>query len=78
MCVGGAKVKLCQTKMETQSCKYGFICWCTFSQFKGVKLNFYCQIIFRRVTYGVVHNWLQWFIVVVMQKREQQGKEERK
>ena len=23
---GGAKVKFCQTKMETQSCKYGFIC----------------------------------------------------
>ena len=22
---GGAKVKFCQTKMETQSCKYGFI-----------------------------------------------------
>ena len=24
--VGGAKVKVCQTKMETWSCKYGFIC----------------------------------------------------
>ena len=25
MCEGSAKVKFCQTKMETRSCKYGFI-----------------------------------------------------
>ena len=54
----GLRKKFCLTKMETQSCKYGFICWHIFCQFKGVKLNFYCWIVFRRVTYGVVHNWL--------------------
>ena len=26
VCEGSAKVKFCQIKMETQSCKYGFIC----------------------------------------------------
>ena len=26
VCEGRAKVKFCQTKMETQRCKYGFIC----------------------------------------------------
>ena len=26
VCEGGAMVEFCQTKMETQSCKYGFIC----------------------------------------------------
>ena len=76
---GGAKVKFCQTKMETRSCKYGFICLHVFfCQFEGVKLNFYCWIVFGGVTYGVVCNRLQWFIVVVTQKRDQQEKEERK
>ena len=39
MCEGGAKVQFCQTKMETQSCKYGFILlvhlWCFYVN-KGV------------------------------------------
>ena len=38
-CEGGAKVKFCQTKMETQSCKYGFLLlvhlWCFYVS-KGV------------------------------------------
>ena len=39
MCEGGAMVEFCQTKMETRSCKYGFICWCIFGYFLAGKVR---------------------------------------
>ena len=56
MCGGSAKVKVCQTKMETQSCKYGFILLVHFWQFYMHEANFYLERIFRNVDHCVLHN----------------------
>ena len=58
MCEGGARVKFCQTKMETQSCKYGFILLVHLWQFHVGEGNFYLEMIFRKVVHCVVHNRL--------------------
>ena len=41
---GGAKVKFCQTKMETRSCKYGFILFVHLWHFYASKGVIYLKI----------------------------------
>ena len=52
-------VEFCRTKMETRSCKCGFICWCIFGRFlAGKSETFYLQKVLRKVVYDVMHNLL--------------------
>ena len=44
----GAKVKFCQTKMETQSCKYGFILLVYLWHFYATEGVFYLKITLGR------------------------------
>ena len=45
---GGAKVKFCQTKIETQSCKYGFILLVHLMHFYASKGVIYLKIMLER------------------------------
>ena len=45
---GSAKVKFCQTKMETQSCKYGFILLVYLWHFYASKGIIYLEIMLGR------------------------------
>ena len=45
---GGAKVKFCQSKMETQSCKYGFILLVHLWHFYAGKNAIYLEIMLER------------------------------
>ena len=57
VCVGGTKVKLYQTKMETQSCKYGSVCRCILSLPFGVgKVGLLFSTDVRKMAHGVVHD----------------------
>ena len=56
MGVGSAKGKFYQTKMETQSCRYGFVCKCIFQPFGVGKVELLFSTDVRKMTHGVVHD----------------------